>query len=69
MPYRIFTAYNVGGGVLWAVLMTVSGYLFGELPFVEQHFSVVVLGIIAVSLLPALVHALRAWFGRSKTAA
>lgn len=55
MQYRRFAVYNVFGGVLWVATMTGAGYLFGNLPVVEEHFSLVVLAIIAISLIPAVV--------------
>ena len=54
MSYPRFMAYNISGGIAWVVLCTVSGYLFGNLPVVQEHFSLVILGIIVVSLLPAV---------------
>jgi len=55
MSYGHFMLYNAAGGTLWVVLCTVAGYLFGNLPFVKDNFSLVVLAIIGVSLLPAIV--------------
>lgn len=52
MSYPRFMAYNISGGVAWVVLCTVSGYLFGNLPVVKDNFSLVILAIIALSLLP-----------------
>lgn len=52
MTYSRFILYNVVGGILWVAVCTGAGYFFGGLPFVRDHFSFVVLGIIAVSLLP-----------------
>jgi len=59
MSYRQFAIYNVSGALLWIVTMTVSGYLFGNLPIVEEYFELVVLGVIAVSLLPIFIEWLR----------
>jgi membrane-associated protein len=55
MSYGHFMLYNAAGGTLWVILCTVAGYLFGNLPFVKDNFSLVVLAIIGVSLLPAIV--------------
>ena len=52
MEYGRFIAYNVGGGILWVVLFTLGGYLFGNLPVVRDNFSLVVLAIIGVSMIP-----------------
>ncbi len=55
MSYPQFLGYNVVGGILWASVCLFAGYFFGNLPFVKSNFSVVILAIIAISLLPALV--------------
>ena len=60
MSYGRFMAYNAVGGVAWVLLCTVAGYLFGNLPFVRENFSIVVLAIIFVSLLPAVWEILQA---------
>ena len=54
MSYGRFMLYNVTGGIGWVVICTVAGYLFGNLPFVKDNFSVVVLVIILLSVLPAV---------------
>jgi len=54
MSYRRFMAYNVTGGAAWVTLCTLAGYWFGNLPFVQKNFSLVVLAIIFLSLLPGL---------------
>ena len=59
MKYLKFTAYNVGGGVLWVVLLTYGGYVFGGLPWVKTHFGIVELAIIFLSILPMLIEFLR----------
>jgi len=60
MTYRTFIAYNVIGGILWVVICLGAGYCFGGLPFVKDHFSVVILAIIAISVMPGVVAYLRA---------
>ncbi|PNH12013.1 Protein DedA [Tetrabaena socialis] len=52
MPYGKFAAYNVGGALLWTFLFVGAGFFFGNLPFVRHNFTLVVLGIVAVSVLP-----------------
>lgn len=54
MSYGRFMSYNVIGGVAWVLICTVAGYLFGNLPFVQNNFSLVVLMIIVLSLVPAV---------------
>jgi len=59
MSYPRFAVANVTGVVLWVGLCVGGGYLFGQVPFVKQNFSLVVMGIVAVSLLPVLIGYLR----------
>ena len=54
MSYRKFLLYNVAGGILWVLVGVLSGYFFGNLPFVKKNFSLVILLIIVISLLPAV---------------
>jgi membrane-associated protein len=54
MSYGRFMSYNVIGGTAWVLLCTFAGYWFGNLPFVQKNFSLVVLMIIFLSLLPAV---------------
>ena len=60
MNPRKFFMFNVSGGLLWVVSLTAAGYLFGNLPFVRDHLTAVIIGIIIVSLLPGLIAWLRA---------
>ena len=55
MGYSRFTAFNVAGAVLWVVSLTLAGYWFGNVPWIKQNLSVVILGIIVVSLIPVVV--------------
>jgi len=59
MSYGRFLAYNVVGGILWVAVCVFAGYFFGNLPFVKANFSLVILAIILVSLMPAVVEYLR----------
>lgn len=53
--YRRFLTYNVSAAITWVALCCGGGYFFGNIAFVKDHFSAVVLGIIVVSLLPAVI--------------
>ncbi len=55
MTYKRFAAYNVVGGVVWVGSMLFAGFFFGNLPFVRDNFSVVILAIIFLSILPGVV--------------
>jgi membrane-associated protein len=59
MTYASFAFYNVAGGVAWVAICVGAGYLFGNVPVVKENFTLVALGIVAVSLLPMLVEYLR----------
>jgi membrane-associated protein len=59
MTYSRFLAYNVIGAVLWVGLFVPIGYFFGNLPQVKENFSLVILGIIALSVLPILFEVVR----------
>ncbi len=54
MNYRRFLIYNVTGGVAWIFIFTLAGYFFGNIPAVEENFSLVIFAIIGVSVLPML---------------
>jgi membrane-associated protein len=60
MPYRRFLVFNVVGALIWVALLLYAGYFFGNLPAVKRHLSVVIFGIIGVSLLPIVVSTWRA---------
>jgi membrane-associated protein len=60
MSYPRFITYNVVGAVLWVVLFVLGGYFFGNIRVVRENFTLVILAIIGISLLPILVESLRA---------
>jgi membrane-associated protein len=59
MSYPRFLVYNVTGGLLWVSVCLFAGYFFGNLPFVKRNFSLVILAIIVISVLPAVFEVLR----------
>jgi membrane-associated protein len=59
MNYFRFLSYNVFGGIGWVFAMTMLGYTLGNVPIVRQHFEKVIVLIILVSLVPAVIHALK----------
>jgi membrane-associated protein len=59
MPYPRFLAFSVSGTVLWVGLIVFGGYFFGSIPIVKQNLSLVIVGIIVVSLLPAFFEFVR----------
>ncbi len=64
MQYRRFFMYNVGGALLWVGSVTMAGYLFGNVAWVKDNFTLFLLGIVAVSVAPAAI----AWLRRRKAA-
>lgn len=61
MNYTQFLNYNLIGGILWVFICAIAGYFFGNIPLVKDNFSMVLLGIILISLLPMIIE-----FGRYK---
>lgn len=55
MSYGKFISYNVIGGIAWVAIFTFMGYFFGNLPFVQDNFSLVVIAIILISVVPAFI--------------
>ncbi len=64
MEYAKFLFYNVVGATVWVLFFVWGGYFFGQLPAVEKNFSVVILAIIVISVVPGVIHAIRHWWGK-----
>lgn len=60
MNFGKFTLFNAIGGITWVSLFVLVGYFFGGIPLVQEHFEVIVLGIVAVSVAPAFVGVIKA---------
>jgi membrane-associated protein len=60
MSYGKFLTYNIVGGVAWIFLFVLGGYFFGGLPIVKQNFTLVILAIIALSIMPGVIEFIRA---------
>lgn len=67
MTYATFSVYNVVGAAIWVGVCVMAGYLFGGIPIVKENFEFVVLGIIAVSLLPMAAAAFQRWREKKKS--
>jgi membrane-associated protein len=59
MTYRTFLAYNVIGGILWIFSLTLAGYFFGNIPVVKKNFSLVIMAIVVLSVMPGVIEYLR----------
>ena len=67
MPYATFVRYNVVGGLLWGVGVTLLGYFFGQIDVVKNNIEVAIIGVIAISLIPMVIELVR--HRRAKAAA
>lgn len=59
MTYWHFISYNIFGGIVWTALFIFGGYYFGNIPFIRNNFSIVIIAIILISILPAVVEYFR----------
>lgn len=59
MSYRRFALYNVTGALVWVLLFTYAGYLFGNLPVVQENLKLLIVGIIVLSVLPGVIEVIR----------
>jgi membrane-associated protein len=57
MPYGYFITWNLIGGVTWVATFTLLGYFFGNIPFVQKNFELVIVAIVLISVIPAVVQA------------
>lgn len=60
MSYWYFAVYNVVDGLIWISSFLYAGYFFGKIPVVKKNFTLVILGIIVVSILPGVIELVRA---------
>ena len=66
MSFPRFTFFNVIGGIVWVSLFSLLGYFFGGVPFVEEHFELVIVGIVVISLIPIIAGGIKAKLSSSK---
>jgi len=67
MTYVRFTTYNLAGALAWVLSLLYAGYWFGNVPFVKQNLTWVILSIVAVSLMPLAFEYFRHRLNRAKT--
>lgn len=65
MHYGNFISFNVIGGIAWVILFTLTGFFFGNIPAVKHNFSVVIMAIILISVLPMVYHSLQKKFKKN----
>ena len=68
MDYRRFFMFNAVGGVIWVALIGYAGYLFGTVPVVQKNLTLVIFGIILLSISPAIIEVLRHKLRRAREA-
>lgn len=59
MSYKQFISFNVIGGFLWVTIFVIAGYFFGNIPSVKHNFSVVIIAIVLISILPIIIEAVK----------
>lgn len=68
MKWHNFFVFNVLGGVTWSTMFILLGYFFGGIPFVQEHFELLVVGIIAVSVIPTVVGLIKGQLNKKNAA-
>ncbi len=66
MTYLRFISYNVFGGILWVLLFVYAGFFFGNLPMVKRNFSLIIIAIIIISVIPIFIEFIRHWKEKSR---
>ena len=69
MSFPRFTLFNVLGGITWVCLFTLLGYFFGGVPLVQDHFELVIIGIVVISFIPTIIGVIKAKMSSSKNKA
>ncbi len=64
MKYSYFLFYNIFGAILWVFSCTLLGYFFGNIPIIKDNFSVVLILIIIISVVPAVIGAIKSKVGK-----
>lgn len=66
MDYGRFISYNIIGGILWVAVATFSGYFFGNIKFVKENFSLVIIGVIIISIIPIIFEYAKHYFNSNR---
>jgi membrane-associated protein len=66
MRYPVFLGFDIVGGIAWGAGVTLAGYFLGNVPFVNKHLELIILGIVFVSILPGILSVGRALLNRSR---
>lgn len=65
MDYRLFILFSALGGLFWINLFVIGGYFLGNIPFIKQNLTLMVLAIILITLLPAMLQIVRQRLGKN----
>ena len=66
MKWHNFLIFNMLGGITWSTLFILLGYFFGGIPFVQEHFELLIIAIVGVSVLPTIIGLVRSRLNKSK---
>jgi membrane-associated protein len=66
MTYRTFLLFSIMGALLWVTLFVLAGYFFGNIPFIKEHFSLVILALVLIPGMPAAIEFIRHFIRGSK---
>lgn len=66
LEYKKFIKFNATGGIVWVSLFLSIGYFFGNMPVVKENFTLILLAIIFVSLIPLIIGGLKSFFAKKK---
>jgi membrane-associated protein len=55
MSYKHFISYNIIGGIAWVSIASLAGYFFGNIPFVKENFSLIIIVVVLISVLPMAI--------------
>ncbi|MGK2861344.1 MAG: VTT domain-containing protein [Chitinophagaceae bacterium] len=64
MEYRTFVRYTIIGAVLWVVLFTLTGFLVGEIPWVQHNYGLIFLGLVILTIIPLIYSSLQHFYRR-----
>lgn len=67
MHYIRFVSFSFLGNILWVTLFTMAGFFFGNIPLIKNNFTVAILGIIFVSILPMIIAGVKRYFSNRKS--
>ncbi|SFU50967.1 membrane-associated protein [Nitrosomonas eutropha] len=66
MPYRTFLTYNIIGAALWVGIFVYAGFYFGQLPFIQKNFKLIIVAIIILSITPPVIEYLKHRYRKNK---